>query len=150
MTVVLSPMLAGVVTLMLAVGPRASQQQPFPSVDANVVPRVSPVQLQGLMDAAAVIVIDVRTSESFAAGHIAGAINVPLPDVETRARELRDLARGRSVVAYCSCPDEHASIAAGVILVRHGVPGVSALVGGYPAWVKGGGKTLKGAGFVDL
>ena len=112
-------------------------------VDSNTVPRISTEQLKGLLETATAIVIDVRTPESFAAGHIVGAINVPLPDVESRARELRDLARGRAVVAYCSCPDEHASIAAGVILIRQGVPGVSALVGGYPAWVKGGGKTGK-------
>lgn len=143
MTFVLSPKIVALVAALLAAGARAPQQQPFPSVDANVVPRVSIAQLQGLLDSSAVVVIDVRTPESFAAGHIAGAINVPLPDVEARARELRDLARGRSVVAYCSCPDEHASIAAGVILIRHGVPGISALVGGYPLWVKNGGKTSK-------
>jgi rhodanese-related sulfurtransferase len=138
--------LSSILMLAAVLGGRASQlQQPSP-VDANAVPRVSVVQLQGLVEAGLALVIDVRTAESFAAGHIAGAINVPLPDIEPRARELRDLAGGRSVVAYCSCPDEHASIAAGVILIRHGVPGVSALVGGYSAWVKGGGKTGKRVG----
>ena len=131
----------------LVIGPCRGDAQTLPPplavVDTNAVPRVSTEQLKGLLETAAAIVIDVRTPESFAAGHIAGAVNVPLPDVESRARELRDLARGRAVVAYCSCPDEHASIAAGVILIRHGVPGVSALTGGYPAWVKGGGKTGK-------
>jgi rhodanese-related sulfurtransferase len=48
-----------------------------------------------------VTVLDVRPSEEFEAGHIPGALSVPLPEL---ARRLADLPRRREVVAYCRGP----------------------------------------------
>ena len=47
------------------------------------------------------VVIYVRPADEYAAGHIAGAINVP---VESLPRWLRQLPKGREVVAYCRGP----------------------------------------------
>ena len=85
-------------------------------------------------------VIDVRTVESFRRGHIAGAMSVPLDQIERRAADLRSRAHGRLIVTYCSCPDEHASLAAVHALATRGVSEVRALVGGFPAWVRAGGR----------
>ncbi len=49
----------------------------------------------------AVIVLDVRPPEEYRAGHLPGALSVPLKELETR---LRDLPRDREVVAYCRGP----------------------------------------------
>jgi rhodanese-related sulfurtransferase/DNA-binding transcriptional ArsR family regulator len=43
-------------------------------------------------------VIDVRPAEEYRAGHIPGALSVPLDDLETRLAELPD---GTDIVAYC-------------------------------------------------
>jgi rhodanese-related sulfurtransferase len=48
-----------------------------------------------------VTVIDVRPYAEFAAGHIPGAISVPLTDLRAR---LRSLPKTRDVVAYCRGP----------------------------------------------
>lgn len=48
-----------------------------------------------------VTVLDVRPSEEFQAGHIPGAISVPLGELKAR---LKDLPKGRDVVAYCRGP----------------------------------------------
>ncbi len=48
-----------------------------------------------------VTVIDVRPSEEYAAGHIPGAINMPLPELQKR---LGELPKSREVVAYCRGP----------------------------------------------
>jgi rhodanese-related sulfurtransferase len=47
------------------------------------------------------IVIDVRPVEEFRAGHIRGAISIPLRDLEDRISEL---PRDKEVVAYCRGP----------------------------------------------
>jgi rhodanese-related sulfurtransferase/DNA-binding transcriptional ArsR family regulator len=47
------------------------------------------------------LVIDVRPAEEYAAGHIAGAVNVPL---ESMPRWLRQLPKQQEVVAYCRGP----------------------------------------------
>jgi len=48
-----------------------------------------------------VTVIDVRPREEYLAGHLPGAISIPLADVKKR---LRDLPRTRDIVAYCRGP----------------------------------------------
>ena len=48
-----------------------------------------------------VIVIDVRPREEYAAGHIPGALSLPLADLKKR---LGDLPKGRDIVAYCRGP----------------------------------------------
>lgn len=45
-----------------------------------------------------VTVLDVRPREEYAAGHIAGAVSVPLPELE---RRLGELPKDREIVAYC-------------------------------------------------
>lgn len=54
------------------------------------------------------IILDVRRPDEFEAGHIAGALNIPLDQVLTRAAELRDYKKiyihckrgGRAKSAY--------------------------------------------------
>ena len=47
------------------------------------------------------MVIDVRPSDEFQAGHIAGAVSIPLKELESR---LSELPRGKHIVAYCRGP----------------------------------------------
>lgn len=48
-----------------------------------------------------VTILDVRPVEEYAAGHIPGALSMPLADLETR---WADLPKDRDVVAYCRGP----------------------------------------------
>jgi rhodanese-related sulfurtransferase len=48
-----------------------------------------------------VTVLDVRPPEEYRAGHIPGAVSIPLSDL---GRRLADLPRDREVVAYCRGP----------------------------------------------
>jgi rhodanese-related sulfurtransferase/DNA-binding transcriptional ArsR family regulator len=48
-----------------------------------------------------VTVLDVRPPEEYRAGHIPGALSIPVPDLKKR---LRELPKHREVVAYCRGP----------------------------------------------
>ena len=96
-----------------------------------------------LYDSKKVLVVDVRDAETFAAGHIAGAMHVALSDISPRVDAVRTAARGRLVVTYCSCPSEGTSLAAAGRLMTAGVR-AKALVGGYPRWVEFGGAVERG------
>jgi rhodanese-related sulfurtransferase/DNA-binding transcriptional ArsR family regulator len=48
-----------------------------------------------------VVVLDTRPPSEYAAGHIAGAISVPVDDLQ---RRLRQLPKGKEYVAYCRGP----------------------------------------------
>jgi rhodanese-related sulfurtransferase len=62
---------------------------------------VSDDELLRRVRAGQVTVIDVRPSEEYEAGHIPSAISVPLPDLKKR---LREIPKGREIVAYCRGP----------------------------------------------
>ena len=65
---------------------------------------LEPVPARELMQRARkglVTVLDVRPPEEYAAGHIPGAINVPVGDLRKR---LHDIPRDREIVAYCRGP----------------------------------------------
>jgi rhodanese-related sulfurtransferase len=42
--------------------------------------------------------LDVRTAEEFAAGHIQGAVNIPIDVLRAR---LKEIPRDREIVTYC-------------------------------------------------
>ncbi len=48
-----------------------------------------------------VTILDVRPNEEYAAGHVPGALNVPLKELE---QQLETLPRDQEVVAYCRGP----------------------------------------------
>lgn len=48
-----------------------------------------------------VTVVDVRPREEYAAGHLPGALNIPLAELEGR---LKQLPKSKEVVAYCRGP----------------------------------------------
>ena len=81
-----------------------------------------------------VTVLDVRPTEEFAAGHIPGAINIPLIDLE---RRLKDLTEDEEIVAYCRGP--HCVLAFDAIakLRQYGFK-AQRLEDGYPEWQASG------------
>jgi ArsR family transcriptional regulator len=91
---------------------------------------VSREQLRRKMTARTVTLIDVRPCEEFAAGHIRGAVNIPLKDL---ARRLRELPKNEEVVAYCRGPFCLMSFEAVDMLRRRGLT-ARRLEDGYPEW----------------
>jgi rhodanese-related sulfurtransferase/DNA-binding transcriptional ArsR family regulator len=54
-----------------------------------------------LEDGDELVVLDVRPAEEHAAGHLPGAVSIPLPELR---RRLQELPRDREIVAYCRGP----------------------------------------------
>lgn len=62
--------------------------------------RITPENLKGLLDnGAAIIIVDVRSLNAFKKQHIAGAISIPLKEIESR---LDELPREQEIVFYCT------------------------------------------------
>jgi rhodanese-related sulfurtransferase/predicted transcriptional regulator len=81
-----------------------------------------------------VTVIDTRPAEEFAAGHLPGALNVPLRELK---RRLRELPRDQEIVAYCRGAYCVLSYEAVAELRKRGFK-ASRLEGGYPEWKAAG------------
>lgn len=80
------------------------------------------------------LLLDVRPPEEFSAGHLAGAVNVPLPELNAF---LEDLPTDREVVTYCRGPY---CVLAYDAVARMRDAGYQArrLEGGYPEWAAAG------------
>jgi rhodanese-related sulfurtransferase len=95
---------------------------------------VSRKDLMSRMREGLVTVLDVRPEDEFALGHLPGALNIPLSQLEHR---LGQLPMGREVVAYCRGPYCVLSFEAVAALRARGYP-VRRLEDGYPEWKAAG------------
>jgi Rhodanese-like domain len=73
---------------------------PVAQDDLSTAPRISMAEFEKLLKSGSVMVIDVRDRVSYSAGHIPGAILIPLGTLETHLPELK--AATKPIVAYCS------------------------------------------------
>jgi len=87
-------------------------------------------ELRRLMRDGDVTVLDVRPIDEFEAGHIPGAVSIPAADLK---RRLREVPKGREVVAYCRGPYCVYSLEAVTVLRKHGYRARRA-DGGLPDW----------------
>jgi rhodanese-related sulfurtransferase/DNA-binding transcriptional ArsR family regulator len=76
------------------------------------------------------VVVDVRPREEYEAGHIAGALSIPLSSLEKR---LSEIPRSRQIVAYCRGPYCVLAAEAVRLLRRRGYRAFR-LQEGYPEW----------------
>lgn len=81
-----------------------------------------------------VVVLDVRPAPEYAAGHIRGALSVPVTEL---ARRLKELPKNRRVVAYCRGPYCVYADDAVRTLRNHGYR-AARLEEGYPEWAAAG------------
>ena len=91
---------------------------------------VSVAELTHRMRDGLVTVVDVRPPEEYAAGHLPGAINVPLSQMEEHVARL---PRDREVVAYCRGPFCVLSFEAVAALRKRGLK-ARRLETGFPEW----------------
>lgn len=77
-----------------------------------------------------VVVLDVRPEAEYAAGHIRGAVSIPIHDLRSRPGDIPD---GAEVVAYCRGPYCVYADQAVRVLSKQGVP-AARLEDGFPEW----------------
>jgi len=98
--------------------------------DRDGMEAVSRPELMDRLKAGLVTVLDVRPEDEFSLGHVPGAINVPLRELETR---LADLDPDQEIVAYCRGPYCVLSYEAVAMLRARGFI-VRRLEDGLPEW----------------
>ena len=77
-----------------------------------------------------VVVVDVRPEAEYAAGHVRGAISIPIGDLRSRLGEIAD---GAEVVAYCRGPYCVYADEAVRLLGKKGIT-AARLEDGFPEW----------------
>jgi rhodanese-related sulfurtransferase len=87
-------------------------------------------ELRKLVREGDVTVIDVRPRDEFEAGHIPGALSIPVPELK---RRLRELPKRREVIAYCRGPYCVFALEAVTLLRKNGYRARRSEEG-LPAW----------------
>ncbi len=88
-----------------------------------------------------VTILDVRNRAEFEAGHLPGALHIPVGYLEER---LAELPRDKPIVLHCQGGGRSAIAAS--VLQKLGVTNATDLRGGYGAWVKAGNPTEREKG----
>ncbi|MDB4898799.1 MAG: metallo-beta-lactamase family protein, partial [Gemmatimonadetes bacterium] len=108
---------------------------------------VGPLQTLSVLEAAALgasppehgSIVDVRSRSEWQAGHLPGALHVPLPELTARMNELRGAG---SLIVHCQGGSRSAVAAS--VLQAAGFEEVTNLVGGFGAWEKAGNEPVRG------
>jgi rhodanese-related sulfurtransferase len=141
-------LLAAIATLT---GPIARAADPAPATPAPAKAAAAPAQAVAVQPMSQetllqhlaqhpdhLVLLDVRTPQEFAEGHIAGAVNVPYDLLATR---LAEVPKNKDVVLYCRS-GRRAGIAAEV-LAANGYTRLSHLEGDMIAWTEKGRPVVK-------
>jgi rhodanese-related sulfurtransferase len=98
-------------------------------------PTVNTLEATQMMNRSDALVIDLRAADEFATGHVLGARNIPIADLERRATDL-EKHKAKPVILYSS--DANRASAAVATLRKAGFASVHNLAGGYGAWLQAG------------
>lgn len=97
------------------------------------------MQVKEFHDRKEAVFVDARDGATFAAGHIAGAVSLPLGEWEARLPQLMaKVPRSALLVVYCNGYDCHDSMELGKKLLGAGYGTVFVFEGGYPEWKDAG------------
>ncbi len=102
--------------------------------------RATSLQVTQVINRGKSTIVDVRTPEEFAKGHLRDAKNIPLADLQARIGEL-DKAKGKSVVVVCQTGAR--ADKAIKVLQGAGFDDVVGLDGGLAAWQAASLPTVK-------
>jgi len=83
------------------------------------------------------LIVDVRTIQEFAQGHLKGAVNIPLTDLPLRTGELE---KNKPILVYCHTGNRSAQ--ASSILVKAGFTHIYNMERGISAWINAGYPTI--------
>ena len=92
--------------------------------------KISPQTLISLSNSDSALLIDLRDSESFSAGHITASKNIPLNEISRRSNEI--ISSEKSIVLVCEMGSSSPN--AGEILKKEGHNNILILKGGINQW----------------
>lgn len=138
---------SGILFVLWCQAPFVSPARAEEAIDLQAgpqLPKVSTEELAGwIKEGKNLVLLDARSQQVYALGHLPGAVNLPAEKVEEMAATL---PKDRPIVVYCGgplCP--HARIV-GQWLVQHGWKNVVHYSLGFPGWQAAGLPVEQGVG----
>lgn len=117
----------------LAVASGLALLWPLISRGSQTAQNVSPTEAVLLMNRTKTLVLDVRDAKEFATGHIQGAKNIPLGELENR---LKEIEKFKGKVVLVNCQKGMRSNTACKMLSEHAFTELHQLAGGLDKWIE--------------
>ena len=95
---------------------------------------ITPTNLVNLVNREGAVLLDIRDPKEYSAGHIAGALSMPVSSIDARIGELES-EKGKPVVLVCKMGQQ--ASATGRKLKALGFENVRRLSGGMAEWTAG-------------
>lgn len=93
--------------------------------------KVSQLQATQYINQGKTLILDVRSADEFATGHLPNAKNIPLPEINNR---LKEIEKSKNAVVITVCATGVRSSNAVSVLNKAGFAQVFSLEGGTEAW----------------
>lgn len=100
---------------------------------AETIPSVSPDEALKMQTQHQAVIVDVRENDEWNSGHIAGAIHIPLGEIQNH---LADLSQYQNSQLIMQCRSGARSAKAADMLAKAGFSNVRNMEGGLNAWQK--------------
>jgi rhodanese-related sulfurtransferase len=108
-------------------------QQAIEHFERKLAFEIGPIGLErALQNNEPVQVVDLRVADLYAKGHVPGALNISLEQLEA---DTSNLSKDKTIVVYCYDIVCHLSAKAALLLAKKGFK-VKELVGGFEDWAK--------------
>lgn len=117
---------------LFGIGMGAAAQNLYENVDVN--------RFEQIVKSDSIQLVDVRTADEYAEGHIPGSININVMDTSFLKKALGKLDKSRSCAVYCRSGKRSAMAAS--LLAQEGFK-VTNLSGGIIAWTEAKKKIVK-------
>ncbi|MEL6498251.1 MAG: rhodanese-like domain-containing protein [Planctomycetota bacterium] len=112
--------------------------QPLAACEANVSERdLKPAELNRILEATqspGTVLIDARTPSAFAKGHIPGAVNLNIADVNLRSRNRPELIAADQIIVYGQNPGDPLATGLALRLLEAGYGATTIYRGGIDDW----------------
>lgn len=124
--------------MLAAVGGMAGCGQVY--VSDNNITGIDRADVAAAQKSPTTTIVDVRKPESYAAGHIPGAINIYLPDIQSSDPRL---GTAQKIIVYCDSPTDPLARAAAKRMLALGYKNVDVYQGGLEFWKRSGEQVVK-------
>ena len=91
-------------------------------------------EARNLFESGEVLFIDSRHEFDFQLGHISGAVNIPLKEIENKKDSLSSVPKDRLLIVYCDGAECNSSIELSSKLFQSGYSNVRIFFGGWREW----------------
>ncbi|MGD0591313.1 MAG: rhodanese-like domain-containing protein [Bacteroidota bacterium] len=111
-----------------------SEKKPAPSMAAANLEMISLKKAKELYGSQGVLFVDARHDFEYKMGHIHGAINIALREIDTHRIQLESIPKEKMLIVYCDGVECNSSIELALKLMDWKFTNVKVFFGGWQEW----------------